>query len=67
MLVMRPHSYRSPMRKKIGRMIPIYFPPDVITKHFIHWRGSTHPDTDRNVETLIKVSRGPMVCLVVRI
>jgi hypothetical protein len=55
------------MRKKIGRMIPIYFPPDVITKHFIHWRGSTHPDTDRNVETLIKVSRGPMVCLVVRI
>ena len=45
MLDIRTCSYRSPVRKKIGRMIPIYIyspdGPEVITKRLIHWRLST--------------------------
>jgi hypothetical protein len=66
MHVRNPRSYRSPVRKK-NRTYDYIFSPDDITKRFIHWRGFTHPDTDRNVETLSKARRRPMVCLAVRI
>jgi hypothetical protein len=69
MLEIHPRSYRSPVSRKIRRVIPIFLRLTLLKlpSVFIHWRGPTHPDTDRNVETLTKASRGPIVYLAVRV
>ncbi len=66
MLEMRPRSYIFPVRTKKGHD-SYTLSPDIITKRFIHVCGSTHPGTNRKIESLMRTSRGPMVRPVVRI